>query len=208
MFSICTAYIEDGKLEETLNQFSDSEKKFTKEIGVLFRKFFQCQIQPHIIWSITEWDSEKAHHDAAQSIMQTRRDDRFASIAFGPEPYFEIFCDEDEMLKIGSFSENYEFIVVIRCLISEKAKDAYYKIRKKRVEEYKEQIQWLSVYHNTYNMNEFVAFMGFLNDDIYNQVKRTNELFLEEYLFTGLRNPLGMSYIANYNQFICKSIRL
>ena len=126
MFSICTAYIEDGKLEETLKQFSESEKKFSKEIGVLFRKFFQCLIQPHIIWSITEWDSEKSHHDAAQSIMQTRRDDRFASIGFGPEPYFEIFCGEDKKLKIGGFSEDYEYIVVIRCLISEKAKDQYF----------------------------------------------------------------------------------
>lgn len=207
MFSICTAYIEDGKLKETLKQFSESEKKFTKEIGVRFRKFFQCLIQPHIIWSITEWDSEKSHHDAAQSIMQTRRDDRFASIGFGPEPYFEIFCGEDEKLKIGGFSEDFEYIIVIRCLISEKAKDKYFEIRNKRIDEFKEQIQWLSVYHNTYNMNEFVAFMGFLNKDDYSNIKRPNDLFLEEYLFTGLRNPLGMSYIANYNQFICKSIR-
>ncbi|MHA2280513.1 MAG: hypothetical protein ACXAC5_06655 [Promethearchaeota archaeon] len=207
MFSICTAYIEDGKLDETLKQYSESEKKFTKEIGVLFRKFFQCQIQPHIIWSITEWESEKAHHDAAQSIMEIRRDDRFASIAFGPEPYFEIFCKEDDLLKIGRFSEDNEYIVVIRCLISEKAKDKYFEIRNKRIEELREQIQWLSVYHNTYNTNEFVAFMGFLNGEVYNKIKRLNDLFLEEYLFTGLRNPHGMSYIANYNQFICKSIR-
>ena len=34
MFSICTAYIENGKLEETLKQFSESEKKLTKEIGL------------------------------------------------------------------------------------------------------------------------------------------------------------------------------
>jgi len=208
MFSICTAFIEDGKLEETLEQFSESEKKFTKEIGVYFRKFFQCQIQPHIIWSITEWESESAHHDAAQSIMKTRRDDRSASIAFGPEPYFEIFCDEDDTLKIGNFSDEYDFIIVIHCLISEKAKKKYVKIRKTRIEEYREQIQWLSVYHNTYNTNEFTAFMGFLNEDEFKNVKRSNDLFLEEYLFTGLRNPLGMSYIANYNQFICKSIRI
>jgi len=207
MFSICTGYIEDGKLEETLKQYSESEKKFTKEIGVLFRKFFQCQIQPHIIWTITEWESEKSHHDAAQSIMEIRRDDRFASVAFGPEPYFEIFCDEDKMLKIGRFSEDYEYIVVIRGLISEKARDKYLEIRNTRMEEFKEQIQWLSVYHNTYNMNEFVAFMGFLNRDEYNNIKKPNDLFLEEYLFTGLRNPLGMSYIANYNQFICKSMK-
>ncbi|MHA1988022.1 MAG: hypothetical protein ACW98D_15405 [Promethearchaeota archaeon] len=207
MFSICTGYIEEGKLEETLKQYSESEKKFTKEIGVLFRKFFQCQIQPHIIWTITEWESEKAHHDAAQSIMQTRRDDRFASIAFGPEPYFEIFCDEDKMLKVGRFSEDYEHIVVIRGLISEKARDKYLKIRNTRIEEFKEQIQWLSVFHNTYNTSEFVAFLGFLNQDEYNNIKKPNDLFLEEYLFTGLRNPFGMSYIANYNQFICNSIK-
>ena len=105
------------------------------------------------------------------------------------------------------FSEDYEYIVVIRGLISEKARDKYLEIRNTRMEEFKEQIQWLSVYHNTYNMNEFVAFMGFLNRDEYNNIKKPNDLFLEEYLFTGLRNPLGMSYIANYNQFICKSIR-
>ncbi|KKN27468.1 hypothetical protein LCGC14_0864240, partial [marine sediment metagenome] len=88
----------------TIKGFSESEKKFTKEIGVIFRKFFQCKIQPHVIWSITEWKKESAHHDAAQSLMKTRRDDRFASIAFGPDPYFEIFCDEDGIFKIGSLN--------------------------------------------------------------------------------------------------------
>ncbi len=52
MFSICTAYIEEGKLEDTLLEYRESEKKFTKEIGVLFRKFFQCEFQPHIIWRV------------------------------------------------------------------------------------------------------------------------------------------------------------
>ena len=207
MFSICTAYIENGKIEENLEQFSESEKKFTKEIGVLFRKFFQCSIQPHIIWSITEWESEKSHHDAAQSIMEIRRDDRFASIAFGPEPYFEIFCDEDDSLKIGSFSEKYQYIVVIHSLISEKVKEKYLEIRKKRIKDYKEQLQWVSVFHNTYNSNEFAAFMGFTNEEYFNNIRKVDDLYLEEYLFTGLRNPLGMSYIANYNQFICKTIK-
>ncbi|MHA1932572.1 MAG: hypothetical protein ACW96X_08550 [Promethearchaeota archaeon] len=92
-------------------------------------------------------------------------------------------------------------------MISKKAKDKYFEIRNKRIEEFKEQIKWLSVYHNTYNMNEFIAIMGFLNVNEYINIRRFNDLFLEEYLFTGLRNPLGMSYIANYNQFICKSIR-
>ncbi len=206
MFSICTAYIEDGKLEETIKQYTESEKKFTEEIGVLFRKFFQCQIQPHIIWSITEWESEKAHHDAAQSIMGVRRDDRFAAIAFGPEPYFEIFCNEDESLIIGKFSEELQIVIVIHGLISEKAKEKYLEIRKERIREYRAQLQWLSVFYNTYNSNEFVAFMGFNSEDYFNKIRKIDDYFLEEYLFTGLRNTLGMSYIANYNQFICKPI--
>ncbi|MHA2006103.1 MAG: hypothetical protein ACXABO_01720 [Promethearchaeota archaeon] len=207
MFSICTAYIEDGKLEEVVKQFSESEKKFTIDIGVLFRKFFQCKIQPHIIWSITEWKSESSHNNAAQSLMETRRDDRFASIAFGPEPYFEIFCEEDRSLKIGKFSKKHEIIVVIHGLISEKPKNSYIKLRKERINEYKDHLQWVSVFHNTYNSNEFVAFLGFVNEDYFNKIRKVGELFLEEYLFTGLRKPLGMSYIASYNQFICRLIQ-
>ncbi|NVM34774.1 MAG: hypothetical protein HWN81_04200 [Candidatus Lokiarchaeota archaeon] len=76
MFSICTAYVENGKLKETLMANAESEEKFTRDIGVLFRKFFQSKIQPYIIWSITEWKSERHHHDAVQSIMKIRRDDR------------------------------------------------------------------------------------------------------------------------------------
>ncbi len=208
MFSICTAYIENGRIKETLNNFLESEKKFTKEIGVLFRKFFQCKIQPHIIWSITEWESEKSHNDAAQSIMQIRRDDRFASIAFGPEPYFEIFCEEDITLKIGNFSEIYKYIIIIHGLIGENVKEKYLDLRKKRIEEYREKLQWVSIFHNTYNSNEFIAVVGFKNEDSYRKVQKIGELYLEEYLFTGLRNPLGMSYLAAYNQFICEFIKI
>ncbi len=204
MFSICTAYIEEGKIEETLKEIIESEKKFTKEIGVIFRKFFQCNIQPHIIWSITEWDKESSHHDAAQSLMKSRRDDRFASIGFGPEPYFEIFCEEDKSLKIGNFSENYTYFIIARGLISENVKDKYLEVRKTRFEEVKQKLQWMSIYNNTYNQNEFMVFMGFESEEYFKSIKEIDDLFLEEYLFTGLRNPLGMSYIANYNQFICK----
>ncbi|KKK43566.1 MAG: hypothetical protein Lokiarch_25900 [Candidatus Lokiarchaeum sp. GC14_75] len=206
MFSICTEYIENGKLEEILKGFKESEKKFTKDIGVLFRKFFQCKIQPHIIWAITEWKNEKAHHDAAQSIMETRRDDRFASVGFGPEPYFEIFCNEDEIFKIGSYSEEYQFIVVIHGLIGEKVYDTFLEISKKRLGEVREKLQWVSVFRNTYHSSEFVAYLGFTNENYYNKVRKINDLYLEEYLFTGLRNPLGMSYIASYNQFLCNPI--
>lgn len=207
MFSICTAYIENGKLEETLMAYTKSEENFTRDIGVFFRKFFQCEIQPHIIWSITEWESEKHHHDAAQSIMKIRRDDRFASIGFGPEPYFEIFSSEDSGLKIGLYSESYEYIIIIRGLISDKVKEKYIKLRKERIEEQKDKIQWLSVFHNNYNTNEFITFLGFVNESYFSKIRQINDLYLEEYLFTGLRNPLGMSYLANYNQFICRPVK-
>ncbi|KKN18307.1 hypothetical protein LCGC14_0957090 [marine sediment metagenome] len=206
MFSICTEYIENGKLEEILKGFKESEKKFTKDIGVLFRKFFQCKIQPHIIWAITEWKNEKAHHDAAQSIMGIRRDDRFASVGFGPEPYFEIFCNEDEIFKIGAYSEEYQFIIVIHGLIGEKVYDKFLEISKKRLEEVKEKLQWVSVFRNTYHSGEFVAYLGFIDEKYYNKIRKINDIYLEEYLFTGLRKPLGMSYIASYNQFLCNPI--
>ncbi|MFQ5865631.1 MAG: antibiotic biosynthesis monooxygenase, partial [bacterium] len=75
MFTICTAFVAEGKLQESLAKLTTSEKNFTREVGVLFRRFFQCTTQPHIIWAITEWESEKHHNDAAQSLMKERRDD-------------------------------------------------------------------------------------------------------------------------------------
>ncbi|MHA1977075.1 MAG: hypothetical protein ACW98F_17340 [Candidatus Hodarchaeales archaeon] len=206
MYSICTAYIDNGKIEEALRDVSNSEKKFTKEIGVLFRKFFQCQIQPHIIWSLTEWESEKHHNQAANSIMKTRYDDRFASVAFGPAPYFEIFCEEEKSLRIGAFSEELSYIIVGHGLMSERAKEKYLKLREERIEEFREKIPWLSIYYNTYNSYEFVVYLGFRDVGEYQNIRDINELLLEEYLFTGLRKPLGMSLVANYNQFICKPL--
>ncbi|MHA1970097.1 MAG: hypothetical protein ACW964_20175 [Candidatus Hodarchaeales archaeon] len=181
MYSLCTAFIDNGK-------------------------FFQCQIQPHILWSITEWESEKHHNQAANSIMKTRYDDRFASIAFGPAPYFEIFCEEEKSLRIGMFSEELAHIIIGHGLISEKAKEKYLKIREERINKYREKIPWLNIFYNTYNSYEFVVFMGFQDEDEYENIRNINDLFLEEYLFTGLRKPLGMSLVANYNQFICKPL--
>ncbi|MHA2298756.1 MAG: hypothetical protein ACXAEU_19320 [Candidatus Hodarchaeales archaeon] len=206
MYSICTAYIENGKIDENLKGISKAESIFTKEIGVLFRKFFQCQTQPHIIWSLTEWETEGHHNRAAKSLMKTRYDDRFASIAFGPDPYFEIFCDEDETIKIGDYSKKIEHIIVMHGLIGEKVKSKYLTLRKERRDEYRDKIQWLSVFNNRYNSHEFVAFMGFINEEKFTKVRKVGELLLEEYLFTGLRKQFGMSLIASYNQFICKPL--
>ena len=206
MFTICTDFVADGKLEEYLKSLPESEKKFTREIGVLFRKFFQCQIQPHIIWAITEWVSGEAHHDAAQSILKTRRDDRFASIGFGPEPYFEIFCKAEEEFSVGNFSDSYGIFIVVHGLINDKVQKKYLELRRERFEEVKKNLQWMRIFHNISNNSEFVAFLGFANEEQFNQSRQLGEFYLEEYLFTGIEEPLRMSYVANYNQFICKLI--
>jgi len=208
MFTICTAFVAEGELDETLEQMIASEKKFTSEIGVLFRRFFQCTTQSHIIWAITEWKSEKHHNDAAQSLMKNRRDDRIASILFGPDPYFEIFCNEERNLGVGEFSDELSLIVIAHGLMNTKAKESFLKLRKNRVAEVAEKLSWLRIYHNSYNPDEFVALLGFVNRDVFNQVRSVGDFLLEEYLFTGLRKPFGMSYLAGYNQFICSPLLL
>lgn len=208
IFTICTAFAPEGKLEETLEGLSSSEKIFTPEIGVLSRNFFQCSIQPSIIWAVTEWESEKHHNDAAQSLMKTRRDDRFASIQFGPEPYFEIFCNEDTNLKAGEFSTELDFIIVAHGLINAKSRETFLKLRKQRTEKIEKKLNWLRTFHNIYAPNEFVTFLGFNDEDSFNRVRQVGDILLEEYLFTGLRRALGMSLIASYNQFICKPLAI
>jgi hypothetical protein len=208
MFTICTAFVAEGELDEALAGLSSSEKNFTREIGVLFRRFFQCTTQPHIIWASTEWESEKHHNDAAQSLMKERRDDRFASILFGPDPYFEIFCSEEKELGIGEFSDDLGFMIVAHGLISAKARESFLRLREERTAEVAEKLGWLGTYHNTYAPDEFVAFLGFADEDSFNRVRRVGDFLLEEYLFTGLRHPRGMSYLAGYNQFICTPLSL
>jgi len=206
MFSICTAFVAKGKLDETLAGINSSEKDFTPEIGVLFRRFFQCNTQPHIIWSITEWKSEKHHNDAAQSLMKKRRDDRIASIQFGPDPYFEIFCNEDNDLEAGEFSDDLSFIIIAHGIMNAKAKGKFLKLQKERTSALKEKLCWHRTYRNIYNLDEFVAVLGFVDEESFNRVRRVGDFLLEEYLFTGLRNPMGMSYLASYNQFICSPL--
>ncbi|MFQ5835532.1 MAG: hypothetical protein ACE5HR_06390, partial [bacterium] len=151
---------------------------------------------------------EKHHNDAAQSLMKERRDDRFASILFGPDPYFEIFCNEEKELRVGEFSDNLSFIIVAHGLINTKAKGSFLKLREERTAEMAEKLCWLSTYHNIYAPDELVAFLGFVDEESFNRVRRVGDFLLEEYLFTGLRNPTGMSYLASYNQFICTPLLL
>lgn len=94
MFTICTAIVQEGQLEKEVQNMKGAEKKFTREMGVLERDFYQCIQQPHIIWSNTKWTGEHAHNNAAESIMKVRRDDRIASAYFQPGLYYEVFCKE------------------------------------------------------------------------------------------------------------------
>lgn len=208
MFTICTSYLENGYLDEGLEGLKKAEKKFNESIGVLSRQFFQCIYQPHVIWTLTEWKSEKAHNDAAESIMKIRRDDRISSIAFKPEPYFEIFCSEDTALNRGVFCEDNEFIIIAHGLISKLKENEYFQLRNERFNSVKDRFDWLRIYHNYCNPAEFTAFMSFKSEDKYNLVKMVGDMYLEEYVFTGLQELRGMSYLAGYNQFICKTLKV
>jgi len=162
--------------------------------------------QPHILWANTEWVSEKHHNDTAQSLMQQRRDDRFASILFGPHPYFEIFCQEREDLRVGDFADGLGLVIVAHGLIAAKSRDAFLKLRGERTEEWKDRLPLLRTYHNTHAPDEFVAFLGFPSEESLAEVREVDDLLLEEYLFTGLRDPMGMSCLAAYNQFHCRPL--
>jgi hypothetical protein len=207
VFSVCTVFVEQGGLEVTLAGMREAETGFNREKGVLQRYFFQCETQPHIIWSLTEWTSEKHHNDAAQSIMKTRRDDRIASAAFGPDPYFEIFCEAGP-LSFGSPTADCRFFVVAHGTISEKMGDRYLEFRKKRVTSLGQRFPWFGLFPNTYNSSEFVAFLGFESREAWAAVRSVEDMTIEEYLLTGLRVPMGMSLLAGFNQFLCKRLDL
>ncbi len=140
--------------------------------------------------------------------MKKRRDDRFASILFGPDPYFEIFCKEKRELRVGNHNDNLNFMIVVNGLINSKVRDKFLKLRKERTTKMQEKLTWPGTYHNIYNPDEFVAFLGFKDEEAFEQVRQVGDLLLEEYLFTGLRDSMGMSFIAGYNQFICTPLSL
>jgi hypothetical protein len=208
-FSICTAFIKDGELENNLQKMAEAEKKILERVkGIRLRRFFQCKTQSQIIWAITQWRSEGLHNTVAQSLMKTRRDDRIASISFGPDPYFEIFCQEQKDLRIGKFSAAFNYIIIGHGLINPNLKHKYTKLQKERFSNIKHgQIPWLRVYINKYNNTEFVFFIGFKNQAEFEKQKKMGEFHLLEYLFTGLTKPFGMSLLAGYNQFVCAPLK-
>jgi hypothetical protein len=209
MFTICTAIVTEGELEEQISSFRESEKKFTKEIGVLERDFYQCIQQPHIIWSNTRWTSEKAHNDAAHSIMKVRKDDRIASAYFQPGLYFEIFCKEINEVSYKACSEKLaEIVVVSHGLVAIKKLEQWSQITRDLFKDLHsvEGLVFCRTFHNYYNPTEFVGFMGWNSQENYQKHRMIDDLTIEEHFYTGLKK--GSSILAAYNQFYCKTLHL
>jgi hypothetical protein len=209
MFTICTAIIAEGELEKQIGGFRDSEKRFTREIGVLERDFYQCIQQPHIIWSNTKWTSEKAHNDAAESIMKVRRDDRIASAYFQPGMYFEIFCKEITEVSYGAPEKKLaDMIVVSHGLVELKKLEQWNQFIRNAFKDLHSvpELGFCRVFYNYYNPAEFVGFMGWKSQEDYQKHRMIGSLTIEEHLYTGLKK--GSSMLAAYNQFYCKPLKV
>lgn len=209
MFTICTALISEGELEKQISGFREAEKRFTREIGVLERDFYQCIQQPHIIWSNTKWTTEKAHNDAAHGIMKVRKDDRIGAAYFQPGLYFEIFCKEkDEVSYKSSSPMPSELIVVCHGLVAIKKLEEWNEILRETFKGMRkvEGLNSLRTFYNYYNPAEFVGFLGWGNKDTYQENRMIDELTIEEQCYTGLRT--GSSLLASFNQFYCKPLKI
>jgi hypothetical protein len=209
MFTICTAIIPEGELEKQIIAFREAEKRFTREIGVLQRDFYQCVQQPHIIWSNTKWTSEKAHNDAAESIMKVRRDDRIGSAYFQPGLYFEVFCNEiNEASYEARDKQPAGLIVVSHGLVALKQLEHWNETVRSMSKDLPsvEQLRFCRVFHNYYNATEFIGFMGWNSLEDYQEHRMIDDLTVEERVYTGLKK--GYSLLAAYNQFQCNPLKV
>jgi hypothetical protein len=209
IFTICTAIVPDGELEQQVGNFREAEQRFTREIGVLERDFYQCIEQPHIIWSNTKWTEEKAHNDAAQSIMKVRKDDRIGAAYFQPGLYFEIFCKEiDEVSYKASGKGPSSMVVICHGLVAAKKLDTWNKIlleaNKNLTSVYG--LGFCRTFFNYYNPAEFVGFMGWSGPKDYRHHRMISDLTIEEHCYTGISS--GSSLLAGYNQFYCNPLKL
>jgi len=209
MFTICTVIVQEGQLEKELRGMSEGEKKFTREIGVLERDFYQCIQQPHIIWSNTKWTGEYAHNNAAESIMKVRRDDRIASAYFQPGLYYEIFCKEIDEVSYKSPSDKpYELVVVCHGLVALKKLDDWNKAIRELAKDSQsvDGLVFSRTFYNYYNPTEFVGLMGWASQEDYQKHRMIGNLTIEEHCYTGLKT--GASLLAAFNQFYCKPMKI
>jgi len=209
IFTICTAIVPDGELEKQVNSFREAEQRFTREIGVLERDFYQCIEQPHIIWSNTKWTEEKAHNDAAQSIMKVRKDDRIGAAYFRPGLYFEIFCKEiDEVSYKASSKRPFSMVVICHGLVAAKKLVVWTKVLHEANKNLTsvDGLGFCRTFFNYYNPAEFVGFMGWSGPKDYQQHRMIDDLTIEEHCYTGLSS--SSSLLAGYNQFYCNPLKL
>jgi hypothetical protein len=209
MFTICTAIVSEGELEKQISGFREAEKRFTREIGVLERDFYECIQQPHIIWSNTKWTGEKAHNDAAQSIMKVRRDDRIGAAYFQPGLYFEIFCREiDEISHARPGGNPPEMVVICHGLVAAKKLDAWNKMVRELLKDLHSvgELRFSRTFYNYYNPAEFVGFMGWKSQESYQKHRMIDDLTIEEHCYTGLKS--GSSLLAGFNQFYCRPLKI
>ena len=209
MFTICTAIIPQGELEKQIIGFREAEKRFTREIGVLQRDFYQCIQQPHIVWSNTKWTSEKAHNTAAESIMKVRKDDRIGSAYFEPGLYFEIFCNEiNEVFYEAPDKQPAGMIVVSHGLVAFEQLEHWNETIRNTSENLPrvKGLRFCRVFYNYYNTAEFVGFMGWKNLKDYQEHRMIDDLTIEERVYTGLKG--GSSLLAAYNQFQCNPLKV
>jgi hypothetical protein len=205
MFSICREIVAQGGLDESLKSQCDAEASFTSEIGVLDRHFFQCIQQDHVIWAITEWTTEKAHNDAAESIMKVRRDDRVASAYFRPGLYFELFGKPVEAACREWAAGDAGLVVVCHGLVADRAFDGWGERVMARLDALgsPEGLLRLDTYWNYDSKREFVAFMRWRDETAYVAARDAHDHTPEERVFV---EPGDRSDLASFCQFECRPL--
>jgi hypothetical protein len=219
MFSIVETLIAEGELEQTLISQAEAEASFTREIGVLARRFYQCIQQPHLLWASTEWTGQAAHDDAAEGIMKIRRDDRVASACFRPGLYFEIFgrpidnaCrDFTGAPSTAGCSPDAGFVLVCHGTVADKGFGHWSERLAARVQSLSdappEGLLSLQTFENYHGRHEFVAFLGFRDEAAYAAARVPENApkdarTLEELLFV----QAPQSDLSGYNQFECRPL--
>jgi len=209
IFTICTAIIPQGELDKQIAGFREAEKRFTTDIGVLEREFYQCIQQPHIVWSNTKWTTEKAHNLAAEGIMKVRKDDRIGSAYFEPGLYFEIFCNEiDDVSYKARGTEPPGMLVVSHGLVAAKEVDRWNDNIRRICKQFSSlrELRFCRIFYNYHNSAEFVGFMGWNSLKDYQEHRMIDDLTVEELVYTGLNQ--GYSLLAAYDQYQCNPLKL
>lgn len=201
MYSICNGFYDQDRMTETLDSLQQAQAGFGSQAGVVRRHLFRCRFPTNLLWSVTEWVHEEAHHDAAQRILKTRRDDRIASARPDGSPYFEIFCERVHDLCVGRFSSDLTHAVVVHGTLSLEDVGSSWHRMAERFSMVRNRLSWCEFFLNSRNSSEFVAFFGYADAASRHAQRLVGELTLEEFLVCGLQSAFSMAPIAGYNQF-------